>query len=75
MSQGKLEIIKQKMECFNIAILGVSELKWTGKGHCQSDNYKVFYSGNNKLRRNGVSLILRQDAAQEVRGNNARYDE
>ena len=41
----------------------------------QSDNYKVFHSGNDKLRRNGVVLRWRQDVAQAVRGSNARSDQ
>lgn len=36
MNQGKLLIIKQQMECLNIAVLGVGELKWTGMEHLQS---------------------------------------
>lgn len=63
MNQDKLEILKQEMECLNITVLGVSTLKWTGMRYFQSDNYKLFYSGNDKLRRNGASLILRQDVA------------
>ena len=29
MTQGKLEVVKQKMARLNVAILGISELKWT----------------------------------------------
>lgn len=32
MNQGKLEIVKQEMECLNNAVLGVHEGKWTGMG-------------------------------------------
>lgn len=59
MNQGKMKIIKEEMEHLNIAVLGVSELKWTGMQHFQSDNYEVFYSGHDKLRRNGVASLLR----------------
>ena len=31
MNQGKLEVVKQEMARVNIDILGISELKWTGK--------------------------------------------
>ena len=31
MNQGKLEVIKQQMARVNIDILGISELKWTGR--------------------------------------------
>ena len=39
MSQGKLEVVKQEMARVNIDILGISELKWTGKGKCNSDDH------------------------------------
>lgn len=55
------------MKPLNIAVLGVSELKWD----IQPGHYKIFYSENDKLRRNRVALILRQDVAQAVRGYNA----
>ena len=32
MNQGKLEVVKQGMPRVNINILGISELKWNGKG-------------------------------------------
>ena len=32
MNQGKLEMVKQEMARVNIDILGISKLKWTGKG-------------------------------------------
>ena len=31
-NQGKLEVVKQEMAGVNLDILGISELKWTGKG-------------------------------------------
>ena len=30
-NQGKLEVVKQEMARVNVDILGVSELKWTGR--------------------------------------------
>ena len=31
MNQGTLEVVKQEMARVNVDILGISELKWTGK--------------------------------------------
>ena len=59
------------MEILYIAVSDVNELKWTGIGHLQPDN---FYSGNDKLRRNGVAVILRHSVAQDIRGYNAKSD-
>ena len=33
MNQGKLEVIKQEMARVDIDILGISELKWTGRAN------------------------------------------
>lgn len=63
MNQGKVEIVKQTTECLNITVFVVSKWKWNGMGHFHSGNYNEFYSENDKLRRNGVPLILRQDVA------------
>ena len=42
MNQGKLEVVKWEMARVNIDILGTSELKWTGKGEFNSDNYYIY---------------------------------
>lgn len=44
------------------------------RGTFPVNNYKVFYYENDKLRVNGVALLLRQDVAQAVRGYNTRSD-
>lgn len=58
MNQVKLEIVKQEKDHLNIVILGMSELKQTGLGHFQSQNY-TFPSENDQLRGNCVVLIVR----------------
>ena len=39
MNQGDLEVIKPEMTRVNIDILGISELKWTRMGNCNSDDH------------------------------------
>ena len=39
MNQSKLEVVKQEMVRLNINMLGISELKWTGKGEFNSDDH------------------------------------
>ena len=56
MNQGKLEVVKQKMARVNIDILVISELRWTGKGEFNSDDYYIYYCGQESLRRNGVAI-------------------
>ena len=58
MNQGKLEVVKQEMARVNVEILGISELKWTGMGEFNSDDHYIYYSGQESLRRSGVSIIV-----------------
>ena len=60
MNQGKLEMVKQEMARVNINILGISELKWTGMGEFNSDDHCIYYCGQESLRRNGVSIIVKR---------------
>ena len=57
MNQGKLEVVKQ-MARVNIDVLGISELKWTGMGEFNSDDYCIYYCGQESLRRNGVAIMV-----------------
>ena len=54
-------------------MLGVIELKWTRVGYFQSGKYKVMYSVDNKLKRSGVAILLRQGIAQAVKDYNAKF--
>ena len=48
-NQSKLEVVKQEMARVNIGILGISELKWTGMGEFNSDDYMSTTVGKNPL--------------------------
>ena len=58
MNQGKLEVVKQEMPRVNVAILGISELKWTGMGEFNSDDHYIYYCGRESLRRNVVAIMV-----------------
>ena len=58
MNQGKLEVVKQEMARVNVDILGISKLKWTGKGEFNSDDHYTYYGGQESLRRNGVAIMV-----------------
>ena len=58
MNQSKLEGVKQDMARVNVNILGISELRWTGMGEFNSDDYYIYYCGQESLRRNGVAIIV-----------------
>ena len=58
MNQGKLEVVKQDTARVNVNILGISELKWTGMGKLNSDDYYIYHCGQESLRRNVVAIIV-----------------
>ena len=59
MNQGKLEVDKQQMVKVNI-ILGISKLRLTGMGEFNSDDYYIYYCGQESLRKNGVVIMVNQ---------------
>ena len=74
MNQGKLEVIKQEMARVNINILGISELKWTGMGECNSDDHYIYYCGQESLRRNGVVIMVNKRFRNAVLGCDLKND-
>ena len=60
-NQGKLEVVKQEMARVNIGILEVSELKRTGMGEFNTDDYYIYYCRQESLRRNGVALRVNME--------------
>ena len=71
---GKLDVVKQEMARINIDILGVSELKWTGKGKFNSDNYHIYYCGQESHRRNGVAFIVNKRVGKAILEYNLKND-
>ena len=51
MNQGKLQVFKQEMTRVNIDILGISELKWTGMGEFNLDDYYITTVGKSPLEK------------------------
>ena len=83
MNQGKLGVVKQEMARVNIDILGISELKWTGKGKFDSHDHYIWiiiihyiwiYCGQESLRRNGVVHIVNKRVWSPVLGCNLKND-
>ena len=58
MTQGKLTVVKGEMARVDIDILGIGELKWTGKGEFNSNDHYIYYCGQESFRRNAVALIV-----------------
>ena len=74
MNQGKLEVVKQEMARKQVNILGISELKWTGMGEFNSDDHCIYYYGQESLRGNGVTIIIKKRVQNAVLGCNLKND-
>ena len=74
MNQGKLEVVKQEMARMNINILRISKLKWTRMGKFNSDDYDIYYCGQESLRRNGVAMMVNKRVQNTVLGCNLKND-
>ena len=58
----------------NSDILGISELKWTGMGEFNSDDYYIYYCRQESLRRNGVAIMVNKRIQNAVLGCNLKND-
>ena len=74
MNQGESEVVKQEMVRVNIDILGIHEWKWTGMSEFKSDDYYIYFCGQEYLRRNGVALIVNKRVRNTVLGCNLKND-
>ena len=74
MNQGKGEVAKQEMARVNINILGISEIKWTGRGEFNSDAHYIYCCGKESLRRNGVAIMVNKRVQNAVFGCNLKND-
>ena len=72
MNQGELEVVKQEIARVNVNILGISKLNWTGMGEFNSDDYYIYYCGQESLRRNGVAIIVNERVQNSVLGCNLK---
>ena len=59
----------------NINILGISELKWTGRGEFNSGDHYIYYCGRESLRRNGVAIIVNERVPNAELGGSIKNDQ
>ena len=57
---AKLHLLLQEMECQNVQLLGLSEVRWDGDGHFKSGEHTIVYSGGTRGR-NGVVVVLNKE--------------
>ena len=62
------------MARLNIDILGISEVKWMGKGEFNSDDHYIYYCGQESLIRNGVAIIVNRRVQNAVLGCSLKND-
>ena len=58
----------------NIDILGISKQKWTRMGEFNSDDYYLYYCGQESLRRNRVAIIVNKRIQNAVFGYSLKND-
>ena len=56
--RSKNRVVSKETARVNINLLGISERKWMGMGKFKSDDYCIYYCGQEYLILNGVALIL-----------------
>ena len=56
----------------NVNILEISKLKWTGMGELNSDDYYIYYHGQESLRRNGIAIMVNKRVRNAILGYNLK---
>ena len=54
-----------EMQKNDVSVLGVSEVRWKGKGEIRSGDYTVYYSGGERAER-GVAIVVHKSIVRSV---------
>ena len=65
---GKLELLRNEMKRFRYDIIGISEVRWTGKG--ETPNGDFIWSGEETSHMRGVGFLLSAQAKKALIGYN-----
>jgi exonuclease III len=65
---GKLELLRNEMKRFSYDIIGISEVRWTGKGETPAGDF--IWSGEEKMHMKGVGFLLSPRAKKALIGYN-----
>lgn len=53
---------------YNVAVLALQEIRWTGEGNIKKDDKTIFYSGNiNRRFENGVGFVINESILTHVK--------
>ena len=64
---GKLENLEREATRYNINILGLSEVRWTGSGKTLTEAHTFIYSGGEKHER-GVGMLIDKKTMESMTG-------
>ncbi len=71
MDESRLEILTRELDRTKVDLVGISEMRWTGKGHFTSpSDHVVYYSGKDTKKEHGVALVVNSELAKCVLGYN-----
>ena len=65
---GKLELLRNEIKRFRYDIVGISEVRWTGKG--ETSNRDFIWSGEDKTHVRGIGMLLSDRARKALIGYN-----
>lgn len=58
----------QEMKIMQISILGVSDMRWPGRGVCNVDGYSAYYAGNENAKHlGGVTIMVANHNTQSIK--------
>lgn len=64
---GKSHNVIEEMKRLEVKIMGVSEMRWKGKGQSTIEEHTIYYSGNNDHHKNGVGIIVTNEIISYVK--------
>ena len=55
------------MRRHKISLMGLTEIRWKGRGDIESDEFRISYSGGEKIQQGVSLLLLCKEAAKAVK--------
>ena len=64
--EDKWKTLCSEFERYNIAICSINEMRWCGQGSKRIEGYQIWYSGEERERKRGVGIAVRNELASNV---------
>ena len=65
---GKIDQIIREMENYDLKMLGISKIRWTGSGQLSKGGKTILYSGHSHMHTHGVGIKLSKEAQRALIG-------